>query len=59
VIDMYLAPGTSTAAMALEYGFNANLVRSWIRKHQAKVARTGTQHLVPVAVVAATSPRNQ
>jgi len=45
--------------MALEYGFNPNLVRSWIRKHQAKVARTGTQHLVPVAVVAATSPRNQ
>jgi transposase len=52
VIDRCLAPGASTAAVALEYGFNANLVRSWVRKHQAKVARAGTQHLVPVAVVA-------
>ena len=52
VIDSCLVPGASTAAVALEYGFNANLVRSWVRKHQAKVARTGTQHLVPVSVVA-------
>jgi transposase len=52
VVDRCLVPGASTAAVSLEFGFNANLVRRWVRKHQAKVAGAGTQHLVPVSVVA-------
>jgi transposase len=59
VIDSCLVPGASTAAVALEYGFNANLVRSWVRKYQAKVARIGTQHLVPVSVVASRASSGQ
>jgi transposase-like protein len=45
----FLAPGASTAAVALEYGFNAKLVHSRVRQHRAKVARSGTRQLVPVA----------
>ena len=52
VINSCLAPGASTAAVALEYGFNANLVRRWVQKHQARLARAVTQQLVPVSVVA-------
>jgi transposase len=53
VIDRCLVPGASTAAVALEYGFNANLVRRWVQRHQAKQARADTLNLVPVSVVAA------
>lgn len=52
VIDRCLVPGASTAAVALEYGFNANLVRKWVRTHQANHASPAMQHLVPVSVVA-------
>ncbi len=52
VIDRCLMPGASTAAVALEYGFNANLVRRWVQKHQAKLARADKQQLMPVSVVA-------
>ena len=29
-----LKPGVSVAAMALRYGLNANLLRTWISRHQ-------------------------
>jgi len=52
-----LAPGASVAAVALEHGFNANLVRKWVRMHRASQAgATAQQRLIPVSVVEVRSP---
>ena len=54
VVEKCLVPGASVSAVALAHGFNTNLVRKWIVKHQAARAfgRTaGT--LVPVSVIEA------
>ena len=49
VVERALLPGASVAAVALEHGFNANLVRRWIHAHQARLAED-TSKLVPVTV---------
>ena len=49
VVERCLAPGASVAAVSLEHGFNANLVRRWINAYQARLAE-GTSKLVPVTV---------
>jgi transposase len=49
VVERCLVRGASVAAVSLEHGFNANLVRRWIRLHQARLAE-GTSKLVPVTV---------
>lgn len=38
VIAKCLTPGASLAAVALANGFNANLVRKWVRQRQARQA---------------------
>jgi transposase len=52
VVEKCLVRGASVSAIALAHGFNANLVRKWIVKHQARraVVRTGGA-LVPVSVI--------
>jgi transposase len=49
VVEECLRPGASVSGVALAHGFNANLVRNWIAKHQRRGA------LVPVTVVETTS----
>lgn len=52
VIEQCLAPGASVAAVSLRHGFNANLVRKWIRTHQHRLARerAASHRMVPVSV---------
>jgi len=54
VVEKCLVPGASVSAVALAHGFNTNLVRKWIAKHQAAraLARTG-EVLLPVSVMGA------
>jgi transposase len=47
VIQKCLVPGASLAAVALSCGFNANLVRRWVRQYQERGLST---KLVPVVV---------
>jgi len=47
VVQKCLVPGESLAAVALSCGFNANLVRKWVRQYQA---RGSSAKLVPVVV---------
>jgi len=49
VVERCLAPGASVSAVSLAHGFNTNLVRKWIRAHQARQA-AGAGKLVPVTV---------
>jgi transposase len=49
VVERCLVPGASVSAVSLAHGFNTNLVRKWIRAHQARQA-DGTGKLVPVTV---------
>jgi transposase-like protein len=54
VVEKCLVPGASVSAVALAHGFNTNLVRKWIVKHQASralIRRAGT--LLPVSVIEA------
>jgi transposase len=54
VVEKCLVPGASVSAVALAHGFNTNLVRKWIVKHQAARALAGSAGaLVPVSVVEA------
>jgi transposase len=53
VVEECLRPGASVSAVALAHGFNANLVRKWIGKHQRRAA------LVPVTVIPAPVPRRR
>jgi len=52
VVEKCLVPGASVSAVAMAHGFNTNLVRKWIVKHQAAraLARTAGP-LVPVSVI--------
>jgi transposase len=54
VVEKCLVPGASVSAVALAHGFNTNLVRKWIAKHQAArvLARTAGP-LLPVRVIEA------
>ena len=47
VVQKCLVPGASLAAVALSHGFNANLVRKWVRQFQERSLST---KLVPVVV---------
>lgn len=47
VVQKCLVPGASLAAVALSHGFNANLVRRWVRQFQERSLST---KLVPVVV---------
>jgi transposase-like protein len=51
VVAKCLVPGASLAAIALANGFNANLVRKWVRQRQARnaVANTAAK-LLPVTL---------
>lgn len=48
VVQKCLVPGASLAAVALSCGFNANLVRKWVRQFQA---RGSSNKLLPVVVM--------
>lgn len=51
VVEKCLAPGASVSAVALEQGFNANLVRRWMEKHRAGRPGYGAGvELLPVRV---------
>lgn len=51
VIAKCLTPGASLAAVALANGFNANLVRKWVRQRQARQAlSTSNARLLPVMI---------
>jgi len=53
VVEKCLVPGASVSAVALAHGFNTNLVRKWIAKHQAaRGLAEGSGALVPVRVSA-------
>jgi transposase len=51
VVAKCLAPGASLAAVALANGFNANLVRKWVREHRADdtLAKSSSK-LLPVTL---------
>lgn len=54
VVEKCLVPGASVSAVALAYGFNTNLVRRWIVKHQARGALAPTAGaLLPVNLISA------
>jgi transposase len=56
VVEKCLVPGASVSAVALSHGFNTNLVRKWIVKHQARRALAQTAGaLVPVSVIEASA----
>jgi len=51
VIAMCLAPGASLAGVALANGFNANLVRKWVRDRRAgDIAAKSPSKLLPVTL---------
>ncbi len=51
VIAKCLAPGASLAAVALANGFNANLVRKWVRERRVDdVAARSSSRLLPVTL---------
>lgn len=52
VVEKCLVPGASVSAVALAHGFNTNLVRKWIVKHQvARALARPAGALVPVSVI--------
>jgi transposase len=52
VVEKCLVPGASVSAVALAHGFNTNLVRKWIAKHQvARALARPAGALVPVSVI--------
>jgi len=54
VVEKCLVPGASVSAVALAHGFNTNLVRKWIVKHQAARALARSAGiLLPVSVIEA------
>jgi transposase len=54
VVEKCLVPGASVSAVALTHGFNTNLVRKWIVKHQAaRALARPAGALVPVSVIEA------
>jgi transposase len=54
VVEKCLVAGASVSAIALAHGFNTNLVRKWIGKHQAaRALARSAGAFVPVSVVEA------
>ena len=54
VVEKCLVPGASVSAVALAHGFNTNLVRKWIARHQTAGALARPHGaLVPVSVIEA------
>jgi len=52
VVQKCLVPGASVSAIALAHGFNTNLVRKWIVKHQvARALDRPAGALIPVSVI--------
>jgi transposase len=52
VVEKCLVPGASVSAVALAHGFNTNLVRKWIIKHQAgRALARNAGALLPVSVI--------
>jgi transposase len=52
VVEKCLVPGASVSAVALAHGFNTNLVRKWIIKHQAaRALARSAGALIPVSVI--------
>lgn len=53
VVAKCLSPGVSLAAVALANGFNANLVRKWVRQRAVREARANSStRLIPVSLAA-------
>ncbi|MCW5611776.1 MAG: transposase [Rubrivivax sp.] len=50
-----MQPGISVAAVALEHGINANLLRKWIDKHRDEASSSNTVALLPVTTDAVDS----
>ena len=42
LIEACLRPGVSVAKLALTHGVNANLLRTWVTKHQRQLSRGGS-----------------
>ena len=55
VVRRCMQPGVSVAAVALEHGINANLLRKWIDKHRAEAATSNAMALLPVTIDAVDS----
>lgn len=56
IVQKCLVPGASVSAVALAHGFNTNLVRKWIDKHNNGQGQSGASGaLIPVKLIA--SPR--
>lgn len=52
VVEKCLVPGASVSAVALAHGFNTNLVRKWIIKHQAgRALARSAGALLPISVI--------
>lgn len=43
LIEACLQPGVSVARMALQYGINANLLRTWIAAHERRGSQAATE----------------
>jgi transposase len=50
VVRRCMQPGVSVAAVALEHGINANLLRKWIDKHRAEASNSNAMALLPVTI---------
>ncbi len=55
VIDLARQPGASTAAVALANGLNANMLRRWVREHEAELVVSSAAWPGSVAPAAAPS----
>lgn len=58
LVEAALLPGVSVARLALDHAVNANLLRKWIRTHEAKQAAVsrGSERSVALLPVIATEP---
>jgi transposase len=61
IVEKCLVAGASVSAVSLAHGFNANLVRKWIKQHTSGAGQHGgSTALVPVRVIASgTKPGKQ
>ncbi|MCK9192423.1 MAG: transposase [Nevskia sp.] len=61
LVEECLRPGVSVARLALTHQVNANLLRKWIKAHEASVTRTPSASaellpVIPINAPAATRP---
>lgn len=54
VVGACTKPGASIAAVAMQHGINANIVRRWLREHSQGTLINRQQTFVPVTLSAAT-----